>query len=132
MKDQPEDWPLSLHPIHVISDDHAEVAVIANTSLTQEPPVDWKKFSSFPKCVRVIAFCLRLKYKSQSKALLVEELNRAEERVLKMIQKESFPDLFDEKESFGKTKKAEIYQNLHPSLMKKELSELGVASNMPT
>ena len=77
MKDQPEDWPLSLHPIHLISYDHAEVAVIANTSMTQEPPVDWKKFSSFSKCVRVIAFCLRLKYKSQSKALLVEELNRA-------------------------------------------------------
>ena len=105
LKDQPEDWPLSLSPIHVNSDDHAEVALIANTSMTQEPPVDWKKISSFSKCVRVIAFCLRLKYKSQSKVLLVEELNRSEERVLKMIQKESFPDLFDEKESFGKTKK---------------------------
>ena len=105
LKDQPDDWPLSLHPIHVISDDHAEVAVIANTSMTQEPPVDWKKFSSFSKCVRVIAFCLQLKYKSQFKVLLVEELNRAEEKDLKMIQKESFPDLFDEKESFGKTEK---------------------------
>ena len=39
----PDDWPLSLQPIYVVSDDHAESAVIANTSMTQEPPVDWKK-----------------------------------------------------------------------------------------
>ena len=132
LKDQPDKWPLSLQPIYVVSDDHVEVVVIVNTSITQERPVDWKKFGSFSKCVRVIAFCLRLKYKSQSKVLLVEELNRAEERVWKMIRKESFPDLLSEEESFGKTKNAEVYQSLHLSLRKKELSKLGVASNMPT
>ena len=85
LRDHPDDWPLSLQPINVIPDDHAEVAVVANTSMSQELAVKRYKFSSFSKCVRAIAFCLRLKYRSQSKVLLVEELNRAEERVLKMI-----------------------------------------------
>ena len=88
LKDHPDDWPSSLQPINVIPDDHAEVAVIANTSMTQELAVNWNIFSSFSKCLPVIAFCLRLKYRSQWKVLLVEELNRAEERVLKMIQRE--------------------------------------------
>ena len=48
---------------------------------------------------------MRLKYISQSKKLLVEDLNRAQKRVWKTIQKEFFPDLFSEKESFGKIKK---------------------------
>ena len=48
-----------------------------------------------------MAFCLRLRYRSHSKILLVEGLNRAEERVLKMIQRESFAELFNEKGSFG-------------------------------
>ena len=86
MKDHPEDWSLSSQPINESSDDHAEVAVIANTSMTQEPPIDWHKFRSFSQCVRVIAFSLRLKYKSRFQDLLVEELIRAEERGLNMIQ----------------------------------------------
>ena len=110
--DHPNDWILSLQPINVISDDHAENAVIANTSMTQEVPVTWNKFSNFSKCVHVIEFCLRLKHRGQSEVLLVEEMNLAEERVLKMIQKESFAELFSAKESFGKTKNAKIYQNL--------------------
>ena len=131
LRDHPDDWPLSLQPMNVIPDDHAEVAVVANTSMTQELAVKWNKFRSFSKYVRVTAFCLRLKYRSQSKVLLVEELNRAEERVLKMIQRESFSELFSEKESFGKTK---ICGNLSKPVffMKKGLSELGVASSMPT
>ena len=132
LRDHPDDWPLSLQPINVIPDDHAEVAVVANASMTQELAVKWNKFSSFSKCVRVIAFCLRLKYRSQSKVLLVEELNRAEERVLKMIQ-ENLSRKFSMKRKVSvKLKIAETCQNLHPFLMKKVLSELGVASSMPT
>ena len=63
MKNHPDDWPLSLQPINVVPGAHAEVAVIANTSVSQELPVDWNNISSFSECVRVIAFCLRLKYK---------------------------------------------------------------------
>ena len=99
--------------------------------MTQEPPIYWNKFRSFSKCVRVSSFCLRLKYKRQFKFLPLEALDRAEERLLKMIQKESFPELFSEKESFSKSKKGGNLSNLYPFLMKKALSELGVASNMP-
>ena len=101
LRDHPDDWPLSSQPVNVIREDHAEVAVVANTRMTQELAVNWKTFSSFSKCVRVMAFCLRLRYRSHSKILLVEGLNRAEERVLKMIQRESFAELFNEKGSFS-------------------------------
>ena len=40
LKDHPDDWPSTWQPINVISDDHAEVAVTANTNMTQEPFVD--------------------------------------------------------------------------------------------
>ena len=40
LKDHPGDWPLSLHSINLVPDDHAAVSVIANTSMTQEPIVD--------------------------------------------------------------------------------------------
>ena len=79
LKDQPDDWPLSLQPINLLPDERAAVAVIANTSMTQEPIADWSSFSSFSKCVRVIAFYLRFKM-SLSKVLLPCELKRAEEK----------------------------------------------------
>ena len=96
-----------------------EVAVTVNTSMTQEPPIYWNKLRSVSVWVRVIAFCSRLKYRIQSEDSLVEELNRAEEWVFKMIQRASFAELFSEKEKFGKTKKERVYQNLHPSSIKK-------------
>ena len=105
LKDHPDDWPLSLQPINLVPDVHAAVAVSANTSMTQEPIVDWSRFSSFSKCVRVIAFCLRLKFKSQSKVLLPCELQRAEEKFLKIIQRETFPEVYDGKQMFGNTSK---------------------------
>ena len=61
-----------------------------------EPRFDWSRYSRFSKCVRVIAFCLRIKYKSQSKVLLADELQRAETSLLRMIQKETFPEMFKE------------------------------------
>ena len=73
--------------------------------MTQEPIVDWSRFSSFSKGVRVIAFCLRLKFKRQSKFLLPCELKRAEEKVLKLLQRETFPEVYDGKQPFGKIKK---------------------------
>ena len=105
LKDLPDDWPSSLQPINLVPDDHAAVAVIENLSMTQEPIVDWSRFSSFSKCVRVIAFCLRLKFKSQSKVLLPCELQQAQEKVLKLIQRETFPEVYDGKQMFGKTRK---------------------------
>ena len=95
-------------------DDHAEVAVNANTRMTRKPPINLNNIPSFSKWVRAIPFCLPSKYKSQSKSLLVVEMQRADERVAKLIQRESFLELFSEKESFGKIKKDGIYQNLHP------------------
>ena len=114
LEDHPDERPLSLQPINVIPDDDAEVAVIAITSMSQELPVYRNKFSYFSKCVRVIAFCLCLKYTSQSKIFLVEYLNRAEERVLKTIQGESFPELSNEKDSFGRTTKGGTVSKFAP------------------
>ena len=108
LKDQPNDWPLSLKPINFVP------AVIANTSMTQEPTVDCSRFSSFSKCLRVIAFCLRLKFKSQSKVLLSCELKRAEEKVLKLIQREIFPEVYNGKQMFGKTSKGGDLANFSP------------------
>ena len=105
LKDHPDDWPLSLQPINLVPDDHAAVAVIANTSMTHEPIVDWSRFSSFSKGVRVIAFCLRLKFKRQSKFLLPCELKRAEEKVVKVTQRGTFPEVYDGKQLFCKTSK---------------------------
>ena len=105
LKDHPDYWPLSLQPVNLVPDENAAVAVIANTSMTQEPIVDWSRFSSFSKCVRVIAFCLRVKFGSQSKVLLPGEMKRAEERVFKLIQRETFPVVHAEKQTFGKTNK---------------------------
>ena len=123
MKDLPDDWPLSLQPIYVVSDGRDEFASIVNTSKTQEPPIFLIKVRSFSKCVRFIAFCLRLKYRSQSKNLLIEELNRAEES--SRIQKKHLSRYFSvEKKVAVKLKKVEIYQNLHYFLMEKELSDL--------
>ena len=108
-------WPLSLQPINLVPDVHAAVAVIANKSMTQEPIVDWSRFSRFSKSVRVIAFCLRLKFKSQSKVLLPCELQRAEEKILKLIQRETFPEVYDVKQMFGKTSKGGDLAKFSPS-----------------
>ena len=104
-KDHSDDWPLSLQPINSVPDEHAAAAVIVNTSMTQEPKVEWSRFSSFSKCVRVIAFRLRVKFRRQSKVLLPSELKRAEERVFRLIQRETFPKFHEEKQTFGKTNK---------------------------
>ena len=117
LKDHPDDWPLSLQPINLVPDDHAAVAVVANKSMTQEPIVDWSRFSSFSKCVRVIAFCLRLKFKSQSKVLLPCGLQRAEEKILKLIQRETFPEVYDGSKCLVRQAKVEIWQNFLHFLM---------------
>ena len=49
LEDHPDDWPLSLQQSYVIPDDDAEVAVIVNTSMFQDLPVFWNKFSNFSK-----------------------------------------------------------------------------------
>ena len=117
LKDHPDDWPSSLQPVTLVPDDPAAVAVIANTSMTQEPIVDWSKFSSFSKCVRVIAFCLRLKFKGQSKVVLPSELQRAEEKVLKLIQRENFLKCMMGSKCLVRQAKVETWQNfLHFSM----------------
>ena len=121
LKDHPDDWPLSLQPINLASADLAPVAVIANTSMTQEPIVDWSRLSKFSKCVRVTAFCLRLKFKSQSKILLPCELELAEENVLKLIQQETFLEMYEGKQSFGKTSKGGNLAKYSPFLDEKDL-----------
>ena len=77
LKDQTEKWPISLAPVSSMIEDHTQLAGIANNSMVGDSPIEWNRFSSFSKCVRVIAFCLRLKYKSQSKVLNSDELQQS-------------------------------------------------------
>ena len=111
LKDKPNDWPSFLQPNNLVPDDHAAVAVIANTSITQEPIVDWSRLSSFFKCNRVIAFCLRLKFKSQPLVLLPCELQQAKEKVLKLIQRETFPEVYNGTNCLVRQAKVETWQN---------------------
>ena len=96
VKKEPESWPITSQPVSSFLEDHAQVAGIANNSMVLESRFDWSKYSRFSKCIRVIAFCLRIKYKSQSKVLLTDELQRAETSLLRMIQKETLLEMFKE------------------------------------
>ena len=53
--------------------------------------------------MRIVAFCLRLKFKSQSKVLLPGELKRVEENVFQLLQREIFPEVHEQKQTFGNT-----------------------------
>ena len=64
LKDKSENWPISLAPVNSVIEDHTQVAAIANNSMVGDSPIDWNRFSSSSKSVRVIAYCLRLKCKS--------------------------------------------------------------------
>ena len=108
LKDKSENWPISSPPVSSVIEDHTQVAAIANNSLVGDSPIDWNRFSSSSKCVRVIAYCLRLKCKSQSKVLTSDELQRAEERALKLIQIETFSDFCNGKQHVQKTNKEGI------------------------
>ena len=60
-------------------------------------------------------------FKSQSKVLLPCELELAEEKVLKLSQQKTFPELYDEKQSFGKTSKGVILAKFSPFLVENGL-----------
>ena len=102
LKDKSEKWPISLAPVSSVIEDHTQVAAITNNSVVGDSPTDCYRFSSFSKSVRVIAYCLRLKCKSQSKVLTSDELQRAEERALKSIQIETFSDFCNGKQDVRK------------------------------
>ena len=105
LKDQSKNWPISLAPVSSVIEDHTHFAGIANNSLVGDSPIDWNRFVSFSKCVRIIAYCLRLKYKSHSNALTYDELQRADERAIKLIQIETFSDFCNGKQDVKKTSK---------------------------
>ena len=64
--------------------------------------------------MRVIAICLRVKFRSQSKVLLPGELKRAEETVFKLIQQETFPEVHEGKQKFGKANEVGDLVKLSP------------------
>ena len=97
-----------------------------------DSPIDWNRFSRFSKCVKVIANCLRLKYRSLSKVLLTDELQRAEERALKLIQIEAFSDFCIGRQDVNKTNKWGNLAKFSSFSDEKGLSELEVASSMRT
>ena len=74
LKNQSENWPLVLAPVSLVIEVQTQVAGISNNSMVGDSPIDWNLFSSFSKCVRAIVYCLRLKYKSQSKVFTSDEL----------------------------------------------------------
>lgn len=49
-------------------------------------------FSSFSTLVRVVAYCLRFKYRQDNEPLSVDELDRAERRIIKIVQAFSFSE----------------------------------------
>ena len=132
LKDQPELWTISSAPGSSVIEDHTQVAGIANKSMVGDSPFDWNRFSSFSKRVVAIAYCLRLKYKGQSKVLPSDELQRAEERALKLFQIETFSEFCNGKQYVKNTKKGGNLANFCHFPMKKGLSELEVVSSMPT
>ena len=103
LKDQSEKWLISSALVSSVIEYHTQVAEIANNSMVGDSQIGWNRFSSFSKCVRAIAHCLRLKYKSQSKVLTSDEMQPAEERELKLIQIETFSDFCNGKEGVKKT-----------------------------
>ena len=88
--------------------DHTQVAGIANISAVRVSPIDWNRLSSFSKCLRVIAYCLCLKCKSQSKVLTSDKLQQAEERALKPIQIETISNFCNGKQDVKKRTKGEF------------------------
>ena len=105
LKDFSENWSIFLAPVSSVIGGHTQVAGIANNSMVGVSPIDWNRFSSFSKCVRVIAYCLRLKYKSQSKVLLSDDLQLTEERAVKLFQIETFSDFYNGKQDVKRTNK---------------------------
>ena len=102
-KEQSENWPISTALVSSVIEHYTQVAGIANNSMVGDSPIDWNRFSSFSNCVRAIAYCLRLKYNSQSEILTSDELQRTEERALKLIQIETFSDFCNGKQDVKKT-----------------------------
>ena len=112
LKEKSENWSISLAPVSSVIEDHTQIAAIANNSMVGDSPIDWNRFSSFSKCVRVIAYCLRLKCKSQSKVLTSDELQRAEERALKLIQIETFSDFCNGKQDVKKNEQRREFSKI--------------------
>ena len=54
LKVQTENWQISLIPVSSVIEDHTQVARFANNSVVGDSPIDWNRFISFSKCVRVI------------------------------------------------------------------------------
>ena len=114
LKDKSEIWPISLAPVSSVIEDHTQVAAVANNSMVGDSPNDWNRFSSFSKSVTVLAFCLGLKCKSQSKVLTSDELQRTEKRALKLIQIETFSDFCNGKQDVKKTNKGGSLAKISP------------------
>ena len=110
-KSQSKNWPISRIPVILVIEGHTQVAGIANNSMVGD---HWNQFNSFSICVRVVAYCLRLNYKSQSKVLANDELQRAEERAIKLIQIETFSDFCNGKQDVKKTNKGGSLAKLSP------------------
>ena len=49
LKDQYENWPISLAPVSSVIEEHTQVAGIANNNMVGNCPIDWNRFSSFSK-----------------------------------------------------------------------------------
>ena len=59
LKEESEKWPIFLAAVSSVIEKHTQVARIANNSVVGDSPVDRNRFSSFSRCVRVIAYFIR-------------------------------------------------------------------------
>ncbi len=74
------------------------------------------QFSSFNRLVRVVAWCLRWRYRVPQDHLLPQELREARRRIWISVQKNSFKRTLRDLEKEGNTSRFSVLRKLHPEV----------------
>ena len=75
-----EAWPMVPENLQFSFRDEPEPAI---ETAVMVPALEWERFSSFKKMIRVLSYCLRWRKKKSKGNLTVEELNAAKLTILK-------------------------------------------------
>ncbi|XP_067208500.1 uncharacterized protein [Linepithema humile] len=121
LKDEEVKWPNEIAQINEIPELKKNICLITNDGGS----TILNKYSSYLKLLRIVAYCLRvLPTNKYTGSLIAEEINRAEIRVLKILQNTQFYDEMKklaDKVSINKGKLA----NLNPFLDENGLIRVG-------
>ena len=97
-----EKWPQDLK-FSTIEDcsDQDQITVVTNISLQPKETLEWERYGSYDKCLRVLAWVLRFVYNLYAKItgsaittnlqLSVKELRASELKLTKLVQQEGYP-----------------------------------------